>query len=246
MNQRLHIARGERSGNSHPTDPRKAPGTREHKESSNNNQAGRRANTDGHKESPNAGSHNAVSYSEMVKQTRVGILPVDYPRSELTTTLLGILEESILSTVLQQRREQFKPKFASCQYKAGFMIINCQDQETADWLKQVVPTIKPWEGASLKAVDEEHIPRPEVLVAFLPKSAFNDNDTILALIESQNDLRTDAWRVLNRRDINHHAELILSVDETSMQKIAASRLVLNFKFGQIKLRKARPSKFSGS
>lgn len=191
--------------------------------------------------------HRVASYSEATKQTRVGILPRDYPKTELTTTLLGLLEESILGTVIKQRREAFKPKFTNCQYKAGFMVINCQDRCTAEWLKKIVPTLKPWENADLKAVDEEQIPRPEVLIAFCPKSAFNDNDTILALIESQNELRTDAWRVLHRRGISQqHVELAFSVDEASMQRLVRANLLINYKFGQIQLRRSGPNRHSGN
>ncbi|XP_055526920.1 uncharacterized protein LOC129719551 [Wyeomyia smithii] len=147
--------------------------------------------------------------------------------------MMELVEESILAIVVDKRKEQFKPKFTNCRFRSGFMVIECQNQETADWLKGIVPSIKPWKTADLMVVDSESIPRPEILAVFFPKSEKNDNETILALVEGHNDIATDSWRVLKRKPIKNHVQLTLSVDEASARKIADWNYKLNYKFGII-------------
>ena len=119
------------------------------------------------------------------------------------------------------------------------MVIECQNEDTAEWLKGIAPKIKPWETADLMGVDSKSIPRPEILAVFFPKSGKNDNETILALIEGHNDIATDSWRVLKRKPIKNHVQLILSVDEASAKRIADWKYNLSYKFGVIYPRKIR-------
>ncbi|XP_055543682.1 uncharacterized protein LOC129729212 [Wyeomyia smithii] len=198
-----------------------------------------RGNTPGTANSPVGKPKAPPTYTEVLSQFKVGLMPKDYPMSRLSTTMMELVEESILAIVVDKRKEQFKPKFTNCRFRSGFIVIECQNQETADWLKGIVPSIKPWETADLMVVDSESIPRPEILAVFFPKSEKNENETILALVESHNDIATDSWRVLKRKPIKNHVQLILSVDEASAKKIADWNYKLNFKFGIIYPRKIR-------
>lgn len=118
------------------------------------------------------------------------------------------------------------------------MVLICKDQETAEWLKRISPSMKPWEGAELMAMDEVAIPRPEMIRAFFPQSSSYDDDRIKALIESQNDITTTNWRIVKRsilKDI--HVEWIFTVEGASMEKLKKSKYTLNYRFGEIQLRK---------
>lgn len=66
------------------------------------------------------------TYSEVAKWVRVGILPTDYPQTQLTTEQMDIVQGAILQKVTQQRKESFKPKFSNCWQRTGHLIINCQ------------------------------------------------------------------------------------------------------------------------
>lgn len=179
------------------------------------------------------------SYKEVVSGVKLGILPKGYPNSELTTEQLMATQKSIIAKVAGQRKEALKPKFGHCAFKSGYLVIVCKNQETADWLSNIIPTLKPWDGAELTVVDAKDIPRPEILIGFFPWSAEDNNEEILALLESQNDgLVVDAWRILQRNIINQqHVELIFTVDGVSMNSIKDSEFVLDFKFGNAPIRK---------
>lgn len=178
------------------------------------------------------------SYSDMAKSVKVGIIPKDFPNVQLTTAQLDLLQEALLLRVVQQRNEPIKPKFNNLIYKSGYMVLICKDQETAVWLKKISPSMKPWEGAELMAMDEAAIPRPDMLRAFFPQSSSYDDDHIKALIESQNNIDTTNWRIVKRsilKDI--HVEWIFTVEGASMEKLQKSKYTLNYRFGEIQLRK---------
>lgn len=114
----------------------------------------------------------------------------------------------------------------------------CQDHETANWLEEAINTITPWEGAELVVVQEEDLPRPDVLLAFLPWAANEDNDRIRAFIESQNcEISTDAWKILNRIERNIHVELAFTVDDRSLRQLEDRNMTINFQFGIVQLKR---------
>lgn len=181
-------------------------------------------------------------FSEVAKWIKVCIVSKDYPRIQLTTPQMNDVQSEILRKVVQQRTEDFKPKFTNCWVKGGYLEMTCQNPETANWLTTVVPTLKLWKGANLKVVNPEDIPRPDTLVGFFPQSVDEDNDTIRAFIESQNDgYNTEHWKVYKRNILfDRHVEWTFTVDDESMEKIKASNFVVNYKFGQTTIRKKIP------
>ncbi|XP_062708137.1 uncharacterized protein LOC134288180 [Aedes albopictus] len=178
------------------------------------------------------------SYRDVTNYVKLGVLPKGYPDIELSTEQLTAIQKDILKKVAGQRKELLKPKFGNCVLKSGYLIIVCKNQETADWLKSIIPSVNPWAGAQLLAVEEKDIPRPEILIGFFPLSAEDSNEEILALLESQNDgLAVDTWRVLQRNVKNQHVELVFTVDGGSLNSIKKSDFSLDFKFGYANLRK---------
>ncbi|XP_055633357.1 uncharacterized protein LOC129773738 [Toxorhynchites rutilus septentrionalis] len=185
----------------------------------------------------------SANQSDVTIRVKVGILPKNYPVVELSTDQQNLIEDAIFDAVLLQRKEQLKPKFANCTYKPGYMIINCLDKPTSEWLMKLVPSLVPWKDAELLAVDESNIPKPDILVTIFPKSVKYDNNIIKALIESQNNnINTDAWRILKRSVINNlHIEWALTVDGASMKTLVNRGMTINYKFGQISFRKSNRS-----
>ncbi|XP_062700475.1 uncharacterized protein LOC134284923 [Aedes albopictus] len=184
----------------------------------------------------------APTYSDIANRVRLGIMPKNYPVIELSTNQQEVVQEALLLKVVQQRREQFKPKFACCRFRPGYLVLTCQGKETANWVKDKFTSLVLWEGADLVVVDEDKIPRPEVLIAFFPWSAKYSNDMILSLIESQTeDMFADTWRVLYRRVKGEHLELSFTVDDSSLRKLSANKFVLHYRYGQIQITKKRPA-----
>lgn len=186
-----------------------------------------------------------TSYRDALNFIKLGILPHDYPSTEFTTQQMIATQKAILTSVAKQRKEAVKPKFGSCFFRSGHMIIVCKNEDTANWLKAEIPSIKPWATACLTAVDEQVIPRPEILTGFFPRSVEDSNENILALLESQNDgLLVDAWRILKRYVVReHHIELVFTVDATSMKTLEECNFNVDYKFGNAFIRKKGSTKY---
>lgn len=182
----------------------------------------------------------APTYEQIVSRVILGIIPAGYPEVELTPEQQEVVKDALLEKVLEQRREKFKPKFVYCKARAGYVLLSCQDSTTANWVKTAVSELVPWEEAILEALEEAHIPRKEVLLAFFYRSKKDDNDTIRGYLESQNDdLDTSAWKILHRTARNEHVKWAFTVDAASMQVLEDRQLVVNYKFGQTLFRKKR-------
>lgn len=183
-------------------------------------------------------------YRDVVNSVKVGIIPKDYPNAELTMQQLVAIQKAVLSKVLHQRKERVKPKFGNCLFRPGYLILICKNQETSDWLKNIIPSIVPFVGEDVIAVDEHRIPQPETLIGFFPMSAEDSNEDIVALLDAQNEgLVVDSWKIFVRKIINkRHVELTFSVDGVSMKTLKKCDFVLDFKFGTAPIRKKNPRK----
>lgn len=178
----------------------------------------------------------------MVNCVKVGILPKNYPHTELSMQQLIATQKAVLAKVVQQRKEKVKPKFGNCLFRPGYLILICKNRETSDWIKTIIPSIVPWVGAELVAVDENKIPQPVTLIGFFPMSADDSNEEILALLEAQNEgLVVDSWKIFQRKEINkRHIELTFSVDGTTLRTLDKCEFVLDYKFGNAPIRKKNP------
>lgn len=196
------------------------------------------------KASTSTSASHKPSYRDVLNSIKIGILPSSYPNAELTTQQIFATQKAILTKVAEQRKDKIKPKFGNCLFRSGHMIIMCKNQETVTWLKAIIPSIKPWEEASLIAVDENDIPQPEIFVGFFPVSVDDSNEDILAFVESQNEgLNVDAWRILKRHTVKqNHVELILTVDAASMKTLEHCEYTIDYKFGVAYLRKRTSTK----
>lgn len=178
--------------------------------------------------SSNVSRSNGRSYSDTAKLVKIGIMLTNYPKVQMSTEQLDALQEALLLKIEMQRNEDVKPKFAKCSYKQGYLALDCKDQITANWLKDVTGSLSPWDNAELIALDVKDIPRPDTFHAFFPLSADFSDERLKGLIESQNDgLSTNGWKILNRTNANKHAEWLLNVDEDSLAILSKRNFVLS-------------------
>jgi len=141
----------------------------------------------------------APTLADTVRTTKVCIVPQDFPEAIWSTEQITAVQSCILDRVFEGRTGPVKPHFAGNRFMPGWLIINCLDIETVEWLKNTVPSLKPWEGAVLKVMDEADVPKARIFVGYFPGSASWQNPRILGQIEAQNTgLRVGEWRVLHR------------------------------------------------
>ena len=188
-----------------------------------------------------------ASSSPTLNTIRIGIVSKDYPQEILTMEQLKAIQEGILGRIVELVGGTTQPKFHGSILKPGWVQFNCDDEATAEWLKLVVGQLKPWEGADLRTVEGDEIPRPIVLTGLFQNSARDGNDKILTFVKAQNlGLNTDEWRVLKREERGDSVHLVLSLDQHSETKLRAQNHLLSYKFGTVGLRKRSGKPEGGS
>lgn len=186
-------------------------------------------------------------------KVQMALLPRDYPKVHLSHEELCKLEESILDEM--ESAEWATPLiFTGIHCRTGHLVVDCKDQQTANWLFEVGASLKTWTGISLCVKLNDDVPLPYTFTAFCAMSANRTNEGILALLENQNKLDTSLWKIVARRNEGGGALLTIGIDGTGREGIEALNYQLAFRFGKITvsgLRKSRaddslkePSKFS--
>lgn len=177
------------------------------------------------------------SYKQAAEGIKVGVLSANFPETALTSDQMKAVKEAILLRILSLDDGGVRPVFYGTAFKPGWLVITCGNQTTADWLIATMGEIRPWEGASLKAVMGEDLPRIQILVGYFPDSAKDTNENVFRYLERQNDpVNTKAWRVIGRLVEKDTLRLTLSIDCNSAAVLKGVNFRLNYKFSQIHLR----------
>lgn len=225
-----------------PTPPRREGGDKKRKVPLFEQRCGNRANAgaaapplaqnvEPHRHEP---GQKRRTYAKVVSEMSAAIVPSNYPNSRLDENQLTLLQDGILEAIVSIEDSTTEPRFSGIQFKSGYIIVNCDNKETQEWLKKIVPSLKPWEGAELRVATGDEIPKPIVITAFLPMT--EDLEKALALIKNQNrNVNTVAWRTIKSIKEGKGLVVIAEVDEESMKFISESSFELNFRFGKIKV-----------
>lgn len=191
------------------------------------------------------GTSTAMNFSNALKTLKVGVFLENYPEENLTNTQMGQIQENILMKVIEKETPP-SPQFSGYAYRPGWLSISCDNEATAEWLKNIIGSVEPWEGAKLKAVDEADLPKSKVLSCYFPNSSHDDTEKILKLIKAQNGLASSEWKILRRTNEGTAAHLIMSVDLASIEQLKKQDYKISFKFSKVilhnKSEKARDPK----
>lgn len=142
-------------------------------------------------------SDNVRTYGPMVEETKIAILAEDYPETILTESQLESIQSGLVKKIIAKPEGTVKPTFKGISLKAGWMVLNCGNVQTALWVKDTIKTITPWEGARLNVVDGEDIPKPDVYSVDFTNSADNSTKNMFHIIQGQNvGVSLEKWKTI--------------------------------------------------
>ncbi|XP_063824612.1 uncharacterized protein LOC135074253 [Ostrinia nubilalis] len=172
-----------------------------------------------------------VQYSVVAGAVRVGVRN-SAPMSE---DQMRLLHDALLESIAKMAGKKGvpRPRFAGFSYKTGWVLVNCENQESHDWLVGEIRQIKPWPEAELSTIPESELPRPQVGTTFIPISEAATVEKALPLLEAQNDgLNPGLWRVLHKRAEAGGTVVTFSLDDPSAETLRANngRAGLGFKY----------------
>lgn len=186
-----------------------------------------------------AGQKRGVSYASALKGVRVAVMAKEYPKQLLSPGDLTKLEEAIIKEVAKGWSAPLV--FEGIHFKPGMLLIDCSDEATSKWLQGAVTKLQ-WSGVELKACTGTNIPGIHKITVFLPRSAGQEMDDILALIRAQNKgVNTELWGVTNSREEGPGKLVVAAVDEESINAIKENGFLLNYRFGKVKVHTGKGS-----
>lgn len=154
---------------------------------------------------------------------RIGVTLHDYPKQLISKTNLGILKNAIMNAVEEIPDNGPQVRFQSCSFRPGWLMLDCADEITSTWLKELLKDLQPWNGAQLKAVLGKDLPRPHISTVFIPNDVSNTKlpaDKVLTRLKKMNHgLQTEEWTVINCQQEQSGDTWTFSIDETSFRAL---------------------------
>lgn len=172
---------------------------------------------------------------------KVCVLESRYPKVRLTRNQLTAIEKGVLRAIIESPDDlELEPKLDGIFFKPGYLLIGCEDEGTVGWLEEVVKGIQPFEGAMLKLVKGEDIPKLTQIVIYLPKSEELEDEEKLKMIRVLNRAcDTRKWTVLKKYQEGTGVRYILEIDEDSIKYIESKEMRIRFNYGSVTVRRMK-------
>jgi len=91
--------------------------------------------------------------------------------------------------------------------------VDCRNATTAKWLKLAVPSLSKWSGVFLEVKMGDDLPSSHNITIFCPRTGDKTTKWIMESIKKQNDLDTENWRIISRKNEVGGSLLSLGIDE---------------------------------
>ncbi|XP_052751697.1 uncharacterized protein LOC128200889 [Galleria mellonella] len=173
----------------------------------------------------------------------MAVLPQAYPAVSLESEQLTVLQNLLLEEVAGGA--EYAASFLGVEFRGGMLQVDCNDQASADWLREFTPKLSGWTGPVLCAKRAEDLPVMHRMTVFLPRSDDKPYQFALNLIKNQNrGLSIAAWRVVSSQledkgDLRGW-RLYLYIDDESYRYIRAASFRLFYRFSMVVMRPHKP------
>lgn len=178
-----------------------------------------------------------LSYRDAVTGIKVAIAAENFPEVELTLEQLNKVDDAIMDAVERIPLDGTRVSFSYCSFKPGYMILTCVNEESKKWILSVIPTLTPWEGARLRCMDGDDLPKPFIHLVWIPGQVEITPKSILDRMMRQNDgMCTQNWVVVNDLKNDRGHTLTVSVDAKSEKYLRDRDYSVYLRFGKVTFR----------
>lgn len=186
------------------------------------------------------------SIKEALESVKVAIMQEKFPENKLAPDILNQLQEAISEAHDNIPIEGPQVRFAKCTHKPGYLVITCADRTSADWLKGIVPSLRPG-GEPLKALEGDEIPKPVIGTTFVPdeRGQKPEAEKILSRLKVANhSLNTGLWTIMGKTTEEKGQTWTFSMDQESAEEIKKLNMLPYYNLGRLKFRfRGEQSKF---
>uniref|UniRef100_A0A034WG81 DUF4780 domain-containing protein n=1 Tax=Bactrocera dorsalis TaxID=27457 RepID=A0A034WG81_BACDO len=173
-----------------------------------------------------------------LKGIQMVVLPLNYPAETIGSEELTILQDLLMEEVY--RGCGYPVSFHGVHFKYSMLQVDCKDERSANWLREIAPKLLGWNGPVLCAKKREDIPPMHTMTVFLPRSADKPYEFALRLIKNQNrGINTSSWRVVYSKVEDSGWRLNICVDDEAYKFIRKERYRLYYRFSSVVMRPYR-------
>lgn len=159
------------------------------------------------------------TFSAVAGSIRVGIRG----ETPLAEEKMDLVRRSLVLLISKEGKGE-GPRFVSFSHKPGWILVVCENTASKDWLKKVVPKLKPWPEAKLAVLEESELPKPTVVTTFIPSVDAKSLDEAITLLGTQNKgLNTELWKVLHSRKEEGGVVATFAVDDPSVESLKGTQ-----------------------
>lgn len=161
---------------------------------------------------------------------RTAIVATNYPATLLTPNNLTLLSEAIIDEILLGCKTSIS--FGGIHFKRGYLLLECMDEDTVEWLRLVIAKLKTWRGPKLCM--KRDIPKSCIISMNLPRSSGQASQKTLALLAHQNHgLDTNDWKILSCKDKGVAQILTAEISIKCRDKLERWNYLINYRFNRL-------------
>lgn len=163
------------------------------------------------------------NYAQAVNcDLKVAVVQGSYPDHFLSEEQSAAIQNGVVGALDKLPVGGFVPRFHETFLAEGALKVTCADIESREWLRNLLPGLTPWEGASLHLVERTALQKPTRVSLWLP-GPIEEPKTALARLGKQNvGFEVDRWRIYDRKEEAPKGQLlILGVDAASRKALEA-------------------------
>jgi len=150
----------------------------------------------------------------------------------LDTALSSSLDDALVEAMVDSTVRGLQ--FAGIQFRQGMVLVNCETEQTVNWLGQIVGGLPSWRGPKLVTRKGDDLPKPHVMIVFFPRSKDQAAGKLLKLVDIQNpEFQTDFWKVINSKEQGHDQVLTIGIHPKSYEAIRTKGCTIHYRFGRI-------------
>ncbi|GJQ68337.1 hypothetical protein Trydic_g16931 [Trypoxylus dichotomus] len=171
------------------------------------------------------------SYSRALTDIRMAIVPENYPESSIFQEQAELIRNCILQELGKLNVGAPEPKFSEVRHRAGMLRAACVDAGTCSWLAGVVRNCALWDGAKLKLVREDDLPKPIKALVWIPGPQMESHQILHRFKVQNQKLPMSSWRVVSTKADPKGQQMVVAMDESSwkvLQNTYHGRLYLQF------------------
>ncbi|XP_039969673.1 uncharacterized protein LOC120781517 [Bactrocera tryoni] len=188
---------------------------------------------------PSRAAEGQRRYADALKGIRMAVLPLNYPAEILKAAELTALQNLLMEEVYRGCKDPVR--FHGVHFKGGFMQLDCRNEDSVNWLREIAPKLTGWKGPTLCVRRGEDIPIMHSMTVLLPRCEGKHFEFALGLLRNQNrGINTSAWRVVDSKMEGAGWRLNLCVNDESYKVIRKEGFRLSYRYSEVVIRPYKP------